>query len=62
MEKKADYFAFGVVEYVVIDRFDRKVTVFTYEPAGYDERVLTGSDVYESPLLPGFRVPLHDVF
>ena len=62
VEKKADYFAFGVAEYVVIDRFDREVTVFTHEPAGYAERVLMGVDVYETPVLPGFRVPLDDVF
>ncbi|HEY2159320.1 MAG TPA: Uma2 family endonuclease, partial [Isosphaeraceae bacterium] len=61
-EKKAEYHSVGVREYVVIDRFDRKVTVFTYEPAGYEERVLTGSDVYETPLPPGFRVPLDEVF
>lgn len=62
VEKKAEYHGVGVREYVVIDRFDRKVTVFSHEPAGYRERVLTGSDVYETPLLPGFRVALDDVF
>jgi hypothetical protein len=62
VEKKAEYYSIGVREYVVIDRFDRKVSVFTHEPGGYAERVLTGSDVYETPLLPGFRVPLDDVF
>lgn len=60
-EKKADYYDVGVREYVVIDRFDRKVTVFTHEAGGYAERVLSGSDVYETPLLPGFRVALDDV-
>jgi Uma2 family endonuclease len=62
VEKKAEYYAVGVREYVVIDRFQKKVTVFTYDPAGYRERVLTGPDVYETPLLPGFRVALDDVF
>jgi Uma2 family endonuclease len=62
VEKRGEYFEFGVREYVIIDRFDRKVTVLSHEPDGYAERVLTGSDVYESPLLPGFRVPLNDVF
>jgi Uma2 family endonuclease len=62
VEKKAEYHAVGVREYVTIDRFQRKVTVLTHEPGGYAERVLTGSDVYETTLLPGFRVPLNDVF
>lgn len=62
VEKKAEYYSVGVREYVVIDRFERKVTAFTHEPDGYTERVLTGSDVYETPLLPGFRVALDDVF
>ncbi len=62
VEKKAEYHSVGVREYIVIDRFARKVTVFTHEPGGYAERVLTGSDVYETPLLPGFRVALDDVF
>ncbi len=30
VEKQADYHRVGVREYVIIDRFDRKVTVFTY--------------------------------
>jgi Uma2 family endonuclease len=62
VEKKAEYHSVGVREYVVIDRFQRKVTVFTYDPTGYRESVLEGSDVYETPLLPGFRVALDDVF
>jgi Uma2 family endonuclease len=62
VEKKAEYYSVGVREYVVIDRFDRKVTVFAREPGGYAESVLSGSDVYETPLLPGFRVALVDVF
>jgi Uma2 family endonuclease len=62
VEKKAEYHAVGVREYVVIDRFERKVTVFTHDPDGYRERVLTGQGVHETPLLPGFRVPLDDVF
>jgi Uma2 family endonuclease len=62
VEKRADYHRVGVREYVVIERFDRRVAVFTYEPTGYRERVLTGSDVYQTPPLPGFRVTLDDVF
>jgi Uma2 family endonuclease len=62
VEKRSEYHAIGVREYVVIDRFTRKVTVMTYETEGYSERALEGSQVYETPLLPGFRVVLDEVF
>ena len=60
--KRALYQAIGVKEYVIVDRFDRRVTVLTLGPNGYDERVLTDSDVYTSTLLPRFEVRIVDVF
>ncbi len=62
IRKRADYHRFGVREYVVIDRRQRTVSVFRWEPAGYEETVLTAGDVYTSPLLPGLAVPLAEVF
>jgi Uma2 family endonuclease len=62
VEKKAEYHRIGVREYVVIDRFTRNVTAFTHEPDEYVEQILSGSDAYETPLLPGFRVAPDDVF
>jgi Uma2 family endonuclease len=62
VEKKAEYYSVGVREYVIIDRFARKVTVLTHQPVGYAERTLTASEVYETPLLPGLRIPLTEVF
>jgi Uma2 family endonuclease len=62
VEKKAEYYNVGVREYVIIDRFDRKVTVLTHEAGGYAERTLTASEVYETPFLPGLRIPLTEVF
>lgn len=62
VRKRADYFRFGVREYVIIDRFQQIVTVLTYEPGGYAERILKSGDRYESPLLPGFAIPIADVF
>jgi Uma2 family endonuclease len=61
VEKRAQYEKLGVREYVIIDRFDKKVTVLTLGEAGYVERVLTPEDVYRSPLLPGFEVILAEV-
>lgn len=58
VEKRAQYEKLGVREYVIIDRFDGKVTVLTLGEGGYAEHVLTPADVYRSPLLPGFEVRL----
>lgn len=61
VEKRKDYHRLGVREYVVIDRFEQQVTVFTHAPQGYDERVLNVGDIYTSPLLPGLAIPLAEV-
>jgi Uma2 family endonuclease len=58
VEKRAQYEKLGVREYVIVDRFDKKVTVLTLAEGAYVERVLTPADVYRSPLLPGFEVAL----
>jgi Uma2 family endonuclease len=60
--KRGEYERLGVREYVVVDRFTRRVTVFTLEPGGYVERTLTEADTYTSPLLPGLAVVLAEVF
>ncbi|HEV3167267.1 MAG TPA: Uma2 family endonuclease [Isosphaeraceae bacterium] len=57
-EKRREYLALGVVEYWVIDRFDRKLTVFTNRVEGLSERVFAESETYRTPLLPGFELPL----
>ena len=62
VRKRAEYHRFGVREYVIIDRFQRIVTVLSYAPNGYEERILTVDDTYESPLLPGFSIHLSEVF
>jgi len=61
LKKRDDYFRLGVREYVITDRFERKVTVLTHTPGGYAERVLTAADTYTSPLLPGLAVPLAEI-
>jgi Uma2 family endonuclease len=60
--KKTEYYRLGVIEYVIIDRFQEIVTVLSFHPEGYQERILTIADHYESPLLPGLSIPLSDVF
>ena len=62
VNKRAEYEALGVKEYVIVDRFDRRVTVLSLGPEGYAERVLTEADPYESPLLPGLAIPVSSTF
>lgn len=61
IHKRDDYHRLGVREYVIVDRFARKVTVLTHDPAGYQQQVLAPSDTYTSPLLPGLAIALAEV-
>lgn len=56
VEKRADYARAGVREYVIVDRFDRRVTVLTLRDGQYEERVVAGDGMYETPLLPGLAI------
>ncbi len=53
--KRDEYLEAGVEEYWVIDRFQRDMTVF--RASGRTKLVKEG-DVYTTPLLPGFELPL----
>lgn len=54
-EKRREYGEAGVKEYWVIDRFARDMTVFR----GMDETLVIKEDeIYTTPLLPGFELPL----
>ena len=61
VEKRAEYHRAGIREYVVIDRGKQRVTVLTHDAGEYREQVLTRTDIYRSPLLPGFEVVLAEV-
>jgi Uma2 family endonuclease len=55
VEKRREYAAAGVKEYWVIDRFRREMTVLR----GADENVrVAENEIYQTPLLPGFELPL----
>lgn len=60
--KRRDYQSLGVREYVIVDRFSRRLVILTLGPRGYRRRVLRPGDVYETPLLPGLAIPLGEVF
>ncbi len=57
--KRREYLAAGVVEYWVIDRFRRIMTVFRRSKPV--KKVLRERDTYRTPLLPGFELRLADV-
>jgi Uma2 family endonuclease len=56
IEKRRDYLSLGVKEYWVFNRFERIFTVF--QPTEPVERVFQESDIYATPLLPGFELPI----
>jgi len=58
-EKRAEYAAIGVKEYWVIDRFRRTLTVCRGEE---DLLVVKEDQTYQTDLLPGFELPLADLF
>ncbi len=57
-ENRREYQAIGVCEYWVIDRFARTMTVFKNEAGASTEVVVKVEETYQTPLLPGFALPL----
>jgi Uma2 family endonuclease len=55
LEKKKEFLAAGIVEYWVIDRFRRLMTVYR---KGKPELVVAENKTYSTSLLPGFVLPL----
>jgi Uma2 family endonuclease len=58
IEKRKEYLAAGICEYWVIDRFERRMTVYRPPVDGVNELVVREGDTYRTPLLPGFELPL----
>ena len=56
--KRGEYLDHGVIEYWVVDRFDRRMTVYRRPPAEPAETVVPEDGTYRAPLLPGFELPL----
>jgi Uma2 family endonuclease len=57
-EKRREYLAIGVSEYWIVDRFKRTLTVVRNAPGQPSEIVVQAEETYQSPLLPGFDLPL----
>jgi Uma2 family endonuclease len=47
-----------IKEYWIIDRFRRTLTVIRYRPRRPEVLVINEKEVYTTPLLPGFELPL----
>ncbi len=58
--KRREYEVIGVLEYWIIDRFQRIMTIFRSQPGPGEpaEQVIKENEVYRTPLLPGFELPL----
>ena len=57
-EKRREYQVLGVLEYWVIDRFNRTMTVFKNIPGEPPEVIVKAEETYRTSLLPGFELPL----
>lgn len=58
VDKRREYMDLGVIEYWVIDRFRREMTVYTADKT----RILKEHETYSTELLPGFALPLFALF
>jgi Uma2 family endonuclease len=56
--KRDEYRSAGVREYWVIDRFQRRMTVFRFSRGETKEKTISPRQTYSTPLLPGFKLPL----
>lgn len=57
-QKREEYLERGCQEYWVIDRFRRTMTVYYPPTAAVPERVIGENEMYSTPLMPGFELPL----
>lgn len=60
-EKRDEYLEIGVAEYWVIDRFRRQLTVFRNKRGAAGKTIVREQEIYKTPLLPGFELPLADL-
>ncbi len=58
-EKRDEYLAAGVLEYWIVDRFQRNMTVYRPGPDGPVATAVPASGTYTTGLLPGFSLPLN---
>jgi Uma2 family endonuclease len=61
VSKREEYREIGVKEYWIVDRFARTLTVHRFGGGPDQPLVIPASGTYESPLLPGYQLPLDQV-
>jgi len=62
IDKRADYHAIGVREYVIVDRFKESALDLNWSEQDYADRALSAKENYTTPLLPGLEIPLAPAF
>jgi Uma2 family endonuclease len=60
--KRAEYLAYGLAEYWIVDPFDRKITVFLRDGDAWIERLFHSDQSAQGLVLPGFSVNLPDLW
>ena len=60
--KRHEYSQIGILEYWIIDRFQRCATIVRFGEEGETQTVLSETDQLGTPLLPGFELPLARLF
>lgn len=59
--KRDEYLEIGIAEYWVVDRFRRSLSVFRAAARAEPQTVVREGEVYTTPLLPGFELPLAEL-
>ncbi len=60
--KRDEYAKIGAREYLIVDRFQKTMTVVDYATPEAEPKTLGEQDSYTTPLLPGFALPLARLF
>jgi Uma2 family endonuclease len=60
--KRAEYLAYGLLEYWIVDPLERKVTVLTRRGDVWDEQVFRDQQVIVSLVLPGFATTVAELW
>ena len=60
--KRSEYETAGVLEYWVLNRFGHTMTVYRFARGRMSQQTLTRRPTYTTKLLPGFKLPLAQLF
>jgi len=60
--KREEYLAFGLLEYWIVDRFERRVTVLRRRGDSWIETIFRDNQVASGLVLPGFNVSVSDLW